>query len=237
LVKALLLGAGRGTRLAPLTDKVPKILVPLRGEPLLAHQLRYLERNGVTDVALNVHHHADQVLDFLSSFSTSLAVRVSREPNLLGTAGALIPLKDFLDEPFLLLYGDVVIDENLCHLMDRHHGHIGATASITYYRAPDGAGKGVCQFAEDGRLTSFVEKPVLAEGPANVSAGLYVLDPSVAQLVDDVPFDFGHDLWPRFLQVGKKAYGYELRGYVKDIGSFDALEEANQDLAAGAIRW
>lgn len=112
--------ARRGTRLAPVTDAIPKILVPFGDRPLLAHQLEYLERNGVRDVAINVSHFRDQVVAFLDEVKTRVAVRVSVEDELLGTVGALLPMRDFLTERFVHLCGDVVTSADPVELVARH---------------------------------------------------------------------------------------------------------------------
>lgn len=234
-MRAVLLAAGLGTRLAPLTDSIPKILVPLGGRPLLEHQLAYLEQGGVTEVAVNVHHHAEEVIRFLETSETALRVRVSHEPRLLGTAGALLPLRDFLTQPFLVLYGDVVTDADLPHLMDRHVS-LGGVATLTYYRSTETAGKGLVSLRGDGRVTSFAEKPETSDS-SYVSAGLYALSPEALAFVRPDRPDFGHDVWPAMLAEGAAVYGYELRGYIRDVGSAETLEAANRDLVAGAIAW
>lgn len=234
-MRAVLLAAGLGTRLAPLTDSIPKILAPLGGRPLLEHQLVYLEQGGVTEVAVNVHHHAEEVIRFLESSQTALAVRVSHESRLLGTAGALLPLRDFLTEPFLVLYGDVVTDADLADFMERHL-RLGGVATLTYYRSTETAGKGLLSLGTDGRVTSFAEKPETSNSCC-VSAGLYALSPEALAFVRPDRPDFGHDVWPAMLADGAAVYGHELGGYVRDVGSAEALEAANRDLVAGAIAW
>jgi mannose-1-phosphate guanylyltransferase len=234
-MRAVLLAAGLGTRLAPLTDSIPKILAPLGGRPLLEHQLAYLEQGGVTEVAINVHHHAEEVIRFLDSAETGLAVRVSHEPRLLGTAGALLPLRDFLTEPFLVLYGDVVTDLDLGDFMERHL-RLAGVATLTYYRSAETAGKGLVSLDGDGRVTSFAEKPETSDS-SYVSAGLYALSPEALAFVRPDRPDFGHDVWPAMLAEGAAVYGYELHGYIRDVGSAEALEAANRDLVTGAIAW
>jgi NDP-sugar pyrophosphorylase family protein len=234
-LRAVLLAAGLGTRLAPLTDSIPKILAPLGGRPLLERQLAYLEQGGVTEVAVNVHHHADEVIRFLESCETALAVRVSYEPRLLGTGGALLPLRDFLTEPFLVLYGDVVTDADLADFMECHL-RLGGIATLAYYRSTETAGKGLLSLAGDGRVASFVEKPETSESSC-VSAGLYALSPEALAFVRPDRPDFGHDLWPAMLAAGAAVYGYEFHGYLRDVGSAETLEAANRDLVAGAIAW
>jgi mannose-1-phosphate guanylyltransferase len=234
-MRAVLLSAGLGTRLAPLTHSIPKILAPLGGRPLLEHQLAYLEQGGVTEVAVNVHHHAEEVIRFLETSETTLPVRVSHEPRLLGTAGALLPLRDFLTEPFLVLYGDVVTDADLADFMEIHL-RLGGVATLAYYRSTETAGKGLLSLASDGRVTSFAEKPETSEGSC-ISAGLYALIPEALSFVRPDRPDFGHDVWPAMLAEGARVYGYELHGYLRDVGSAEALDAANRDLVAGAIGW
>lgn len=235
-MKAVLLAAGRGTRLAPITNSVPKILAPLGGRPLLEHQLRYLERNGVTGVAVNVHHHAGQVIDFLDASDRSLEVRVSHEPELLGTAGALLPLREYLTEPFLVLYGDVVTTEPLEPLLEAH-GRRGAVATLCVYRSSETAAKGLCTLSADGRIASFAEKPGSHAGAAWVNAGLYALDPAVFEHLAPERPDFGHDVWPHMLRAGVHLHAHAIESYLRDVGSVGALRAAERDLAAGVLRW
>src|ERR1700677_912563 len=150
-MKAILLAAGRGTRLAPLTDSIPKILAPFGGRPLLEHQLEYLLGSGVTEIAINVHHHSDQVLACVEGLSLDVPVRISNEPQLLGTAGALLPLADFVTEPVIVLYGDVVTNANLAELMDEHRRH-DPLATLTVYASAETEGKGVCLVDDSGRI-------------------------------------------------------------------------------------
>ena len=235
-MKAMLLAAGRGTRLAPLTDTTPKILAPFGERPLLAHQLEYLQRAGVSEIALNVHHHADQVLDCLRELRPDVPVRVSHERELLGTAGALVPLRDFFDEPAIVLYGDVLTDASLIELMDEHRRR-QPLATLAVYGSHESAGKGVVRVDESGRVLAFVEKPPAAEGEVLVNAGLYVVAPALLELIGAGASDFGHDVWPRALAAGHTLRASVLDAYVRDIGSPTQLAAASDDLAAGALAW
>ena len=236
-LKAVILAAGLGTRLAPLTTSVPKILVPLGGRPLLLHQLSYLARNGVSHVAVNVHHHAEQVLGFLDQNELPVDVRVSHEPQLLGTAGALDPLRDFLaePEPFVVLYGDVVTDVALADLRRTHEG-AGATATLGYYRSDSVEGKGILVVDEGCRVSGFLEKPTTSNGSGCVNAGIYVVSPDVLSFAHPGA-DFGHDVWPALIAAGELVCGHEIDGYLRDIGSPEALAAAEEDLVRGLLRW
>jgi NDP-sugar pyrophosphorylase family protein len=235
-MKAVLLAAGRGTRLAPLTDSIPKILAPLGGRPVLEHQLDYLARNGVTGLGINVHHHSDQVVAALEAADPPFPVRVSVEPELLGTAGALVPLSDFLTATFVLLYGDVVTNADLRALVERHRA-AGGIATLAYYRSSEVAGKGVLTLDDEGRMASFLEKPPADLGFACVNAGIYALEPEILDFLGPGASDFGLDVWNRVIASGRPVYGHELDAYLRDIGSPEALQGAEEDLVAGGVRW
>jgi mannose-1-phosphate guanylyltransferase len=236
-MKAMLLAAGRGTRLTPLTDSTPKILAPLGGRPLLEHQLDYLQRGGVSEIALNVHHHADQVLACLDGLRLEVPVMISHEHELLGTAGALLPLRGFFTEPVIVLYGDVLTNASLAGLMDEHRRH-DPLATLAVYPSGEIAGKGVvCLAGETGEIGAFVEKPENASGEALINAGLYVVAPRVLELLGGGESDFGRDVWPRALATGRTLRASVLDAYVRDIGSWAALTAAARDLAAGAFQW
>lgn len=230
-MKAILLAAGRGRRLEPLTRSTPKILAPLNGRTLLQHQLSYLAANGVSEVAINVHHHRDRVLRALEHTDAPLEIRLSIEPRLLGTAGALLPLREFITESVLVLYGDVVTDVSLADLFSAHQ-RLRGLATLGYYETSELAGKGLLRLAADGRITAFAEKPRTMAGPGRVNAGIYCIEPELLELVEGPCPDFGLDVWPRALSEARPLYGYEVRGYVRDIGTPEALAQARRDLAA-----
>jgi mannose-1-phosphate guanylyltransferase len=231
-VKAVLLAAGKGTRLAPLTTTVPKILVSVAGQPLLARQLRYLATQGVSEVLLNLHHHADLVEKYLAMSGSPVAVTVYDEPELRGTAGALFPMRERLDsDNFVVLYGDVVTDHNLRALQRESHG----IATLAYYVASDIGGKGVLDLDYDQRVRRFVEKPPRKQSGC-VNAGIYALDPGIFKFIPEFG-DFGFDVWPRVLAAGEIIYGSPIEGYLLDMGSPDALAQLRRDIEARLIAW
>jgi NDP-sugar pyrophosphorylase family protein len=233
-MKVVLLAAGLGTRLAPLTSSTPKILAPFRGKPLLERQLEFLGNDGADEVAINLHHHADQVERFLNERELPLAVRTSFEPELLGTAGALVPLRDFLAEPFVVLYGDVVTDMSVSALLDRHLA-THAIATLTFYPSDRTEGKGLLTLDPDGRVTAFHEKPESPGDTGLISAGIYALSPEIFDFIEGAA-DFGHDVLPAVVEAGKPVYGYRATGYVHDIGSLDALRAAEHEASSREAR-
>ena len=161
-MKALILAAGEGTRLRPLTLTRPKPMLPIGGIPLLELWLRLLVRHGVRDIAINLHYKPDVVTSYFGD-GTRWHVRLtySFEEQALGTAGAVRRLQSFLDERFFVLYGDVLTDLDLTALAALHERKQAAlTAAL--YRVPRPWECGIVAMDADGRITRFVEKPARA---------------------------------------------------------------------------
>ena len=196
----------------------PKILAPFGGRTLLDHQLDYLAAQGVDEIAINLHHHADRVLEQLGDRE----LEVSVEASLLGTAGALLGFEDISHEPFFVLYGDVVTDLELATL------RLDGIATLACYPSSDLEGKGVLEVGSDGRVTGFLEKATV-EGEGLVNAGIYLLAPEILAFIDP-PSDFGHDVFPRALAAGATITAVRTDAYVKDVGTPEALAEAERDL-------
>jgi NDP-sugar pyrophosphorylase family protein len=234
-MKAVLLAAGRGTRLGVLTETVPKILVPIGNRTLLERQLAFLAANGVTELAINLHHHADQVKALLARIETPLRVVTSEEAELLGTAGALVPLREFLDERFIVLYGDVLTDAPLAQLVATHDA-AHPLATLACYESTEVADKGIVQVDDVGRIVRFDEKAA-STGRALVNAGIYVCEPAVVDLVGVTPEDFGHDVWPRALAAGHELRAFAIAAYLRDVGTPQALSAAEADVRMGSVGW
>jgi len=225
----MLLGAGRGTRLGALGLTVPKILVDVGGEPLLARQLRYLAGEGAERVVVNAHHLADQVEAFAAQHTGPPELTVVSEPELLGTAGGVRNALPLLGaEPFVVLYGDVLTDAPLAPLLEAH-ARSGSAATLAVYESTETAGKGTIDVDSDGRIIAFREKqPEAGTGPAWINAGVYVLDVMfVTEFVSETEVcDFGHDVFPAALVSGAKVSAYSLREPVLDVGTPQTLRQA-----------
>jgi mannose-1-phosphate guanylyltransferase len=223
---AMILGAGRGTRLASLGLEVPKILVEIGGVPLLERQLSYLERQGISNVVVNAHHMAEQVLEFARTYSGPLELDVVVEPRLLGTAGGVRNALDLLgDEAFFVLYGDVLLDAHVRPMLEAHVAR-DAEATLAVYESDDLAGKGVVEVGSGERVTRFAEKE-RTSGSGLVNAGLYVLEPSfVAPLERGVELDFGREVLPAAVDRGARIFAYRLPRPVIDVGTPETLDYA-----------
>src|SRR3990170_3871016 len=159
-MKALVLAAGKDTRLGPLTNHVPKPMLPVGGRPLLEHIIELLRRHGIVDIAINLHYKPDAVLrHFGSGEPWGVHLRYSYEASLLGSAGtALRQLAWIYPDPFVVYYGDVYSDADLSALIEQHRSS-GAAATIAVHQVDDPTRCGIVEFGGDRRVRRFVEKP------------------------------------------------------------------------------
>ncbi|MCL4543426.1 MAG: nucleotidyltransferase family protein [Chloroflexi bacterium] len=237
--KALILAAGEGTRLRPVTYSRPKALVEIARVALLDHTLALLHTHGVREVAINLHYRPADIPRFAGDGSDwGLQITYLEEPTLLGSGGTIRALRDFLSETFFLIYGDVLTDVDLTALADRHRG-AGADLTCLLHRVPDPWNKGVAELGEGGCIRRFVEKPPRGEEPGNlVAAGVYVAEPSIIDVIPEgVPCDFGTDAVPALLSCGLRIAGEVLpdSAYLRDIGTHDEYTTAQADAATGRI--
>lgn len=225
-MNAIILAAGVGTRLRPLTDTMPKPMLPIAGEPLLVHTLRWLRRAGIQQIALNLHYLPQVVRDGLGDGSRyEVELHYSFEPTLLGTAGAARRLERFFDQTFLVIYGDLLIDFDLQALIALHRRRAALmTIALKPTDTPRSQGMVACD--EHGRVRRFVEKP--SDWPAEqrvANAGIYVVERQVlAQIPPAQPYDWGHDVLPRLIAADAPVYGLPIDGQVIDIGTLEVYE-------------
>jgi NDP-sugar pyrophosphorylase family protein len=237
-VKALILAAGLGTRLGMLTRDQPKPMLHLAGRPLLEHTIALLHAHGVRDVAINLHFYPDIIRAYFGDGS-AFGVRLvySEERLLLGTAGAAKRLQAFLNEPFYVMYGDVLTDIDLSELADWHCS-VDADLTMALYRVEDPTRAGIVEVDGDGRVVRFVEKPRPAAVFSDLAnSGILIVQPRVLDgLPTGAPLDFGQHVIPRLIRAGRPVYGRLASGYIVDIGSPERYVQAESDVAAGRVR-
>jgi phosphoheptose isomerase/UTP-glucose-1-phosphate uridylyltransferase len=214
--RAIILAAGGGTRMLPLTLHTPKPLLPVAGKPVLTHIIEWLRGHGVRDLAINLHHHADAIVATYEDGS-ELGVRItySREETLLGTSGAVRKLADFAgDQPLIVAYGDVLADFDLGALMEFHRrareSDPQTAATLCLYHVSNPTEVGLVDLDAAGRITRFVEKPAPDEVFTDLaSAGVLIVEPRAIQRIPPDTFhDFGRDLFPQLLREGLSLYGW-----------------------------
>jgi mannose-1-phosphate guanylyltransferase len=228
-MKAFLLAAGKGTRLRPLTDRIPKCLVPIREKPLLRIWLEILRDQGFSDVLVNTHHFAEQVEVYVQSNPVDgLDVTLFHEPELLGSAGTVRANRAFVagEDKFLIIYADNLTDINLKDLLD-YHDRKKAEFTMALFRTPSPTECGVAVCDKDGRVVEFQEKP---QHPKSdwANAGLYVAGPRLFEMIPARPgvCDFGFDVLPSLIGT---MYGYSFCGFYCDTGTPERLAFAREN--------
>jgi mannose-1-phosphate guanylyltransferase/mannose-1-phosphate guanylyltransferase/phosphomannomutase len=238
-MKAMVLAAGLGTRLRPLTYELPKPMVPILGHPVMEHDLRLLAAHGFEDVVANLHYFPDQIKETFGDGSRC-GVRLDYrfEPELLGTAGGVRNVRDhFGDETFLIVSGDALTDVDLSALWRRHKEH-GGIATLTLKRVHDTREYGVVIVDDDGRIQGFQEKPDPAEALSDLgNCGIYVFEPEIFDHFPDRPFvDWAQDVFPALLERDAPFYGHEIEAYWNDVGSLQEYRQGNFDALAGVVK-
>jgi len=235
-MKALILAAGEGTRLRPLTLDRPKPMLPVAGEPLLAITVSMLRRHGITDLAVNLHHRPEAITGhFGDGADFGVSITYSYEQRIMGTAGAAKKLEWFLDETFFVVYGDVLTNLDYGELLQFHQAK-QSLLTLSLYRVSNPTEVGLVGVDAEGRVRRFLEKPCAEEVFTDLAnSGILVCEPEVLSYVPQGAFyDFGHELLPALLRLEKPLYGLPLAPgeYLIDIGTPENYERAQREWPA-----
>lgn len=226
-MKAFLLAAGLGTRLRPLTNTIPKCLVPIAGKPLLQWWFELLEFHNVDEVLINLHYFSDKVKDFAESYKGKLKIHLFFEETLLGSAGTLAANKEFVkdEKAFYVLYADNLTNFNLSEFAKFHESK-SVPFSMALFRASNPSACGIASLNDDGIIVEFIEKPKAPKSDL-ANAGIYIATPEVLELIPQSDLvDIGFHLLP---QLQGKMAGLEIKDYLIDIGTLESLARAEKD--------
>jgi mannose-1-phosphate guanylyltransferase len=229
-VRVLLLAAGVGSRLRPLTDTLPKCLAPIHGRPLLDYWLDSLASGPSDRVLINTHYLADQVAHHIDRSTWRSAVDVVFEPELLGTGGTLAANRAWLgDAPFVVAHADNLTDVDLRALLAAHAARPdGCAITMLAFRTDDPRSCGILELDGRGVVTAFHEK--VADPPGDLAnAAVYVMEPEVADFAVSLGkpvVDLSTEIIPQFLG---RIFAVEHRGYHRDIGNMESLRRAQEE--------
>jgi mannose-1-phosphate guanylyltransferase len=232
-MRAMVLAAGLGTRLRPITYEIAKPMVPVLDRPVMAHIVDLLERSGVEEIVANLHHFPDPIRDY---FGERIAYRYEEE--LLGTAGGVRNCADLLgDGPFFVISGDALTDIDLGALLATHRER-GAVATLAATRVTDPREYGVVLHDADGRISGFQEKPEPKDARSDLgSCGIYCLEASVFDHFPARPFvDWAQDVFPRLLADEVPFFVHQIEEYWNDVGSLAELRQGTFAALAGELR-
>ena len=232
-MKAMVLAAGLGTRLKPITFEVPKPMVPVLDRPVMAHILGLLNGQGFDTLIANVHHYPDTIRNY---FGDRLEYRFEEE--LLGTAGGVRNVADFFgDDPVVIVSGDALTDLDLNALVERHKS-AGGIATLTVKKVADTRAYGVVIHDDDGRVQGFQEKPAPDEALSDLgNCGIYCFSPEIFDYFPKEPFaDWADDIFPELLEHDVPFHIHEIEEYWNDVGSLDELRQGTWDALEGNLR-
>ncbi len=232
-MKAMVLAAGLGTRLRPLTYEITKPMVPVIDRPVMEHILDLLARHGFDEVIANLHYFPDSIKDY---FGERITYRVEEE--LLGTAGGVRACAEFFGgESFLVISGDALTDIDLGALAARHR-ETGGIATLAVKKVADTREYGVVLHDREGRITGFQEKPSPEEALSDLgNCGIYVFSPEIFDYFPERPFaDWAQDVFPALLANDVPFHIHEVREYWNDVGSLTELRQGTFDALCGELR-
>ncbi|MBA3729126.1 MAG: NDP-sugar synthase, partial [Actinobacteria bacterium] len=233
-MKAVVLVGGEGTRLRPLTETIPKPLLPLVDRAFLHHVLDHLSRHGVREVILSSPYLEAAFVPFVRERRGDPAVTWITERTPLGTGGAIANAARRLTETFLALNGDILTDLDLTELLARHR-ESGATATITLSPVEDARAFGLVSLDDSGRVREFREKPA-ERATGLVNAGTYVLEPDALSGVPlDGPVSIERETFPALIAAGRPVFGHVSRAYWMDLGTPGKYLQATFDVLEGRV--
>lgn len=251
-MKAMILAAGKGTRVRPLTYDLPKPMIPILGKPVMAYLIEHLHRYGVTEIMVNVSYLHEKIEEYFGEgHQFDVQIGYSFEgytnddgevvPEPLGSAGGMKKIQEFggfFDDTTIVLCGDALIDLDLKSALFEHRRK-GALASVITTEVPwdKVENYGVVVTDEAGRITQFQEKPRQHEALSNrVSTGIYIFEPEVIDLIpSDRPFDIGSELFPLLAERGLPFFAQTRRFNWIDIGSVRDYWEVCQSVLMGEV--
>jgi mannose-1-phosphate guanylyltransferase/mannose-1-phosphate guanylyltransferase/phosphomannomutase len=245
----MVLAAGLGTRLRPITFDMPKPMVPVLNRPVMEHILRLLAKHGFTETIANLHWFPDLIEGHFGDGSgCGVSLSYSREAALLGTSGGVRNAADFLGDEFLIISGDALTDIDLAAMRAFHESHDGI-ATLATKRVVDTSQFGVAITDAEGRIGGFQEKPDPSEALSDLAnCGIYMFRKEIfdffpapgtskaAKAGDPDGFaDWAMDVFPRLLESDVPFYSHEIDAYWNDIGNLVELREGNFDALTGAV--
>ena len=237
-MKAMILAAGVGSRLDPLTRNLPKPLVPIVNRPVMEHIIELLHQHGFNEIVVNIHYLGEQIETYFGDGSR-LGVRIhwSREDQLWGDAGSVKRMEEILrGDTFIVVGGDDLADIDLTKLINTHKEK-GALSTIALSLVDDPSEYGIVLTDENDRITKFLEKPkgeAIFSNQANT--GVYVFEPEVFDLIPKGTFYlFGKQLFPSMLAQGKPIFGHLTNSYWVDVGNLDVYRQTHKDVLSGKV--
>ncbi|MBI5207867.1 MAG: NTP transferase domain-containing protein [Candidatus Firestonebacteria bacterium] len=237
-MKAMILAAGGGTRLRPLTCKMPKPMVPVINKPVIEHVINLLKTYDIKDIMVNLHHYPESIQEHFGDGSNfGVKLNYSFEEVLMGTAGGVKKVENFFNDTFIVLSGDGISDINIKEAVLFHKSK-KSIATLVLKEVDYPLEYGVVILNNEGAITRFLEKPNWGEVFSNTAnTGAYIFEPEIFKLIPyGVEYDFGKDLFPKLLTENKPIYGFITSDYWCDIGDLPEYRQTHYDIFQKKIK-
>jgi NDP-sugar pyrophosphorylase family protein len=239
-MRAMILAAGFGTRLKPLTDTMPKALVPVAGRPLIEYGLLFLRSQGITEVIINLHHLGDQIRAALGDGSLyGVRIFYSEEETILETGGGIKKAQPLLDgDTFVVLNCDTILDGHLQTMLGFHRQQ-QAVATLVLRSDPDIARYGTLEVNTEGRIRRIREHTLAVDEPRfpYMFTGLQILEPRVFEFMPDVkPFSTTRETYPKIMSAGEPLYGFITNGPWMVVDDAEGMARATHAILSGQVR-
>lgn len=234
-MKAIIIAGGRGERLKPLTNTVPKPMIEVSGKPILEHTINLLRKNGIKDIIIALCHLPESIRNYFkdgSDFGVNISY-VFEDPKIpMGTAGAILPARKNITDPFIVTYADTLRELDVAH-MTKFHLASKSIATINVYQHRGTNHKSTLHFNKDNILTKFEEHISSKELQNDFvwsNGSFYIFDPKIFEYIpDNYKSDFSSDIFQKLLSINKTISVFPSSGYFIDIGTKENLEKAIKD--------
>ncbi|MBN1298655.1 MAG: NDP-sugar synthase [Actinobacteria bacterium] len=237
--KAMVLAAGLGTRLRPLTDLISKPMAPIVNKPVMEHIIELLKKHGYSDIVCNLHYYPEAIKNhFGEGQKWGLNIVYSFEESLMGTAGGVKNVEGFFENStFLVISGDALTDIDLSAVL-AYHRQKGGIATLVLTEVEEPSQFGVVIADKELKITGFQEKPLPGEEKSNLAnSGIYIFEADIFKYIPEKTFyDFGKNVFPDLLEKQIPYYGFIHNQYWNDVGNLDEYQKGNFDALEGKVK-
>jgi len=247
-MKAVILCAGKGERLIPLTNKIPKSMILINNKPILEYLILLCKKHGINEIFVSTSYMSEVIKNYFgdgSKWDVKIKYSVEKEDELPGTAGAIKKFRQFLDETFFVIYGDNITNLNLTKMLDFHHSKKGL-GTIFVYREPlvdEKSTPAIVAVDSSSQIFDLIERPIASDkerlekitpDQKYMNSGIYVLEPRIFNFIPKKPSDFMVDIFPESMK-SKKLFAFRDNPYIREVGIFLRLNKAKEEIESGQI--
>ncbi len=239
-MKAIIAAGGKGERLHPLTDTLPKPMIEVAGKPIIEHIINLFKKNGIADFVITLCYLPEKITDYFGNgrkFGVNIEYIYEKVDFPLGTASNISSAKSLIGSTFIVTYGDILRDLNIADMIKFHKAQNSFTTLNIYKRFGENP-KSMITFDQDKKIINFIERPVFpvhkqtSDNFVWANGSFYIFEPGVFDFIPENAFtDFGRDVFPKLLREQKNLYAFSTEGLFIDIGNMEKLEFARKKFA------